>query len=282
MSDYALDTAARFGDIPFVEFTKGLIHGVFDALVEANAEQMEQYAKLVASLSEDLSTYINNTNDGVSFDQIAEFVQAYDLPQITEGELTMALQNLQKPPTPTGKPVDSGNAATTDTWWGGLINALAPAAQGLLQKIGKPQAHPGLEAVAASAPNSIPTYAQIHQSIASLIASNKYSILQNLVRQGMMRIVVTEGELETRLTFSTWNTSESGQENTEKERLRVRTREKNQVGIASVFRRVRANATRQVTVNTAKSYQRDTSGTRVDIFSRVLIRFKSDYAPLNG
>lgn len=280
MSDYAIDTAARFGDIPFVEFTKGLIHGVFDALVEANAEQMEQYAKLVASLSEDLSTYINNTSDGVSFDQIAEFIQAYDLPQIAEGDLTTALQNLQKPPT--GEPVGSAKPATTDTWWGGLINALAPAAQGLLQKIGKPGVHKGLEAVAASAPSSIPTYVQIHQSIASLIASNKYSILQNLVRQGMMRIVVTEGELETRLTFSTWNTSESGQENTEKERLRVRTREKNQIGIASVFRRVRANATRQVTVNTAKSYQRDTSGTRVDIFSRVLIRFKSDYAPLNG
>jgi len=47
--NYAIDTAARFGEIPFVEFTKELVTGVFDSLVEAHILQMEEYANFVNS-----------------------------------------------------------------------------------------------------------------------------------------------------------------------------------------------------------------------------------------
>ena len=82
MSNNAIDTAARFGEIPFTEFTKELVTGVFDSLVEAHVLQMEEYATFVNSLTQDLSTYINNTQDNVSFDQIHEFVLNYELPNI--------------------------------------------------------------------------------------------------------------------------------------------------------------------------------------------------------
>lgn len=298
MNNYAIDTAARFGDIPFVEFTKDLVTGVFDSLVEAHILQMEEYADFVSSLTDDLSTYINNTQDGVTFEQIADFVQAYELPDVDQTALTVVLEKLEAPDTtvPTVADPDSATPATKDTWWGGLINGLAPAVSNLTDKINDPSENLKYkaltdynDAVLAGtdvASRTIPTYKQIHDAIASLIASNKYALLQTIAKQGAMRLVVTEGEIETKITFSTWNNSSRGYQNSynNKVKNKLKTKKKMSRGIISIFRakKKRKEVTRTVTVNTAKSYQRDSSGTKVDIFGRVLIRFKTDYAPLNG
>lgn len=294
MSNYAIDTAARFGEIPFVEFTKDLVTGVFDALVEAHILQMEEYANFVSTVSQDLTTYINNTQDNVSFDQISDFILNYDLPKVDENALNTVLTALQ---TSTGNPTiaqpDATQPATASTWWGGLINALSPAVTSLVDKINDPSKIAGLEAVdkynkdvLAGATATVPSYKQIHDSVAALIASNKYAVLQNIIKQGMMRLVVTEGEIETKITFSTWNTSTSGSEATHSDN--TKTKVKNKVGAGFSFLGMfgasakHKTKKRIVTINTAKSYQRDTSGTKVDIFGRVVVRFKTDYAPLNG
>tara|TARA_R110002033_G_scaffold136681_1_gene176105 strand:+ start:200 stop:1090 length:891 start_codon:yes stop_codon:yes gene_type:complete len=296
MNNYAIDTAARFGDIPFVEFTKELVTGVFDSLVEAHILQMEEYATFVNSLTQDLSTYINNTQDGVSFDDISDFIQNYELPEIENGALITALENLQPPATPPATPSTTQPPATTDTWWGGLINGLAPAVSGLVDKIKDPSEIAGLNALndynnqvlegVALVDRTIPTYSQIHDSIAALIVSNKYGLLQTMAKQGVMRLVVTEGEIETKITFSTWNNSSRGYEsgNSTNAKNKSKAKDVRGGGIIGIFRskRKRKSTNRTVTVNTAKSYQRDSSGTKVDIFGRVLIKFKTDYAPLNG
>jgi hypothetical protein len=102
-----------------------------------------------------------------------------------------------------------------------------------------------------------------------------------MAKQGMMRLVVTEGEIETKITFSTWNNSSSGSSTDDKVKDRTKTKDKRGI-FGQIFKGRDKTKTRTVTVNTAKSYQRDSSGTRVDIFGRVLIKFKTDYAPLNG
>jgi len=296
MSNQAIDTAARFGEIPFVAFTKELVTGVFDSLVEAHILQMEEYATFVNSLTQDLSTYINNTQDGVTFDQISDFVLNYQLPSIDNSELTQVLGQLQKPTnvSPTLDNPNPTNPATTDTWWGGLINGLAPVVSNLVDKIKDPTQLAGLNAlneynnaVLTGSDNIVvPSYKQIHDAIASLIASNKYGLLQTMAKQGVMRLVVTEGEIETKITFSTWNTSESGSESYHSDKTKDKTKFKKVAGggVLGIFRakKMQRETSRVITVNTAKSYQRDTSGTKVDIFGRVLIKFKTDYAPLNG
>lgn len=297
MSDYAIDTAARFGEIPFVEFSKELVTGIFDSLVEAHVLQMEEYSEFVNSLTQDLSTYINNTVDGVSFDQISDFVLNYELPQADISDITTALDALEAPAaTPPAVAEPGGGTASSDQWWGALINTLGPAVSDLVDKIDDPSEALKYQALSdynqdvldgvAMGARRIPTYADIQGSIAALIASNKYGLLQNMAKQGMMRLVVTEGEIETKITFSTWNNSSSGistsysKKNTEKIRKK-RTKGGGFLGLYKNKRKSREKR-RTVTVNTAKSYQRDSSGTRVDIFGRVLIRFKTDYAPLNG
>jgi hypothetical protein len=286
--NYTLDTAARFGEIPFVEFTKELVTGTFDCLVEAHVEQMEAYAAFLNALTQDLSTYINNTVDNVSFSDISDFVLNYQLPTVTDAQLSEAVGALKDP---TGSPQGTNGtsttpAATTDTWWGGLINSLGPAVTGLVGKIKDPNLEASLNAIsnynAGVLGKAIPTYNEIQQSIAALIASNKYALLQNMSKQGMMRLVVTEGEIETKITFSTWNNSSSGSETSDKEKVVAKSKAVKGGGLIGLFRKKNMEKNRTVTVNTAKSYQRDSSGSRVDIFGRVLIRFKTDYAPLNG
>lgn len=297
MSNYAIDTAARFGDIPFVEFTKDLVTGVFDSLVEAHILQMEEYATFVNSLTQDLSTYINNTQDGVTFNQISDFVLNYELPQVDNSILTTALGKLDPPNAPTGAPnPNSTQPSDAGTWWGGLINGLAPAVMGLVDKISDPSEKQKYDAFATynnqvlqgvdMAQRTIPTYKAIHEAVAALIVSNKYGLLQTMSKQGVMRLVVTEGEIETKITFSTWNSSSSGSESSSSVEDKNKFKHKNVVGggLLGVFRakKLYKETNRTITVNTAKSYQRDSSGTSVNIFGRVLIRFKTDYAPLNG
>ncbi len=280
----AMDTAARFGEIPFVDFTRDLINGVFDALIEAHLVQMEQYSDFVRSLTSDLSTYINNTSGNVDFDQIADFVQGFELPALDDTTATQYLSRLQ---VPADNSVLSGTPPADEMkWWGGLINALAPAVQELSGKVGQ---RAELQAIAdynAGVVEAMPDYQKIHDAIASLISSNKYGLLQTMAKQGMMRLVVTEGEIETKITFSTWSESASGLSTKDKikEKNRSKSRDKGPGRLMQLFKRreTSKNSNRTVTVNTAKSYQRDSSGTKVDIFGRVLIRFKTDYAPLNG
>jgi GTP:adenosylcobinamide-phosphate guanylyltransferase len=295
--NHAIDTASRFGEIPFVDFTKDLVTGVFDSLVEAHMLQMEEYANFVNSLTQDLSTYINNTQDGVTFDQISEFVLNYDLPQVNQATLDSILDKLANPTN--GDAVDD-NATNTTTaadvqpadaskWWGGLINGLSPAIDNLVDKINDPTKLAELNAISDynnGVLNTIPNYQEIQKAISALIVSNKYGLLQTMANQGMMRLVVTEGEIETKITFSTWNESNRGSEfeNKNKKVDKLKLKKVAGGGIFGIFRAKtkRKNVKRVVTVNTAKSYQRDSSGTKVDIFGRVLIRFKTDYAPLNG
>ena len=294
MNDYAIDTAARFGDIPFVDFTKDLVTGVFDSLVEAHVLQMEEYAEFVNSLTQDLSTYINNTQDGVSFEDITSFVQNYDLPQIDNDALVSALEQLEAPTgSPTPADPNPANPATTDTWWGGLINGLAPAVSNLVDKINDPSEIAGLQALDDYNNNVldgagllvVPSYKQIHDAIAALITSNKYGLLQTIAKQGAMRLVVTEGEVETKITFSTWNNSSRSHSGGQSGKKKIKIKDKQKRGVfGRIFkgRDKTKTKSRTITVNTAKSYQRDSSGTKVDIFGRVLIKFKTDYAPLNG
>lgn len=300
MSNYAIDTAARFGEIPFVEFTKGLVVDVFDSLTETHISQMEHHANFINSLTQDLSTYINNTVDNVDFEDITDFILGFELPIVETSVLERIFTQLESPqdtplPLPTSQTNPDVASGEDGKWWSALISALAPSVAALVDKIDDPSetiAQKGIVDYNNAVLNAgqittsiIPTYKEIYTSIAALMASNKYSLLQTMAKQAMMRLVVTEGEIETKLTFSTWNSSTRGTESSNNLEDKVKTKAKKVIGggIPLLFgKKKNKSKTKTITVNTAKSYQRDSSGTRVDIFGRVLIKFKTDYAPLNG
>jgi hypothetical protein len=289
----AIETAARFGEIPFTEFTSELISSTFDTLIDANIRQMEAYVDMVNALEPGLTNYVNNTVDSVSMQEISDFVNSLNLPSPTEtNNLIATLQkgfefNVTPPTTPAqivSNELPSANTLTT------IINAVAPIAKDLVGKIRgqdgtiKLNENQTLQNVQESflkhTDKALPNYNILYQSIAATIASNKYSLLQNMAKMGLLRLVVTDGQIETRITFQTWEEHEKTDESGHSDKTRSKNKETTRLSLG-IFGRRTKDKTRTITVNTAKSYQRDTSGSKVEIFGRVLINFKTDYMPLN-
>ena len=128
------------------------------------------------------------------------------------------------------------------------------------------------------------------------MAANKYAILQELVRQGILRIVVDNGIIETRLTFSSFRCTS----NTSSTFDQVRDASRKQITTGSLaaglgFLSAAGSATlglgagagvaqetkSSLHVTSARDTQRDVSGSRMQIFGRVEIQFNTDYVPLN-
>lgn len=292
----AIETAARFGEIPFVEFTSELIGSTFDTLVDANIKQMEAYVDMVNTLSPGLTNYVNNTVDSVSMQEISDFIAGLNLPNPTETtNIINALQkgydfnlsppsNNQNPAQITQTDLPTNNVLTT------VINAVSPIAKDLVSKIKGQDGTIKLnetqtlqnvqESFLKHTDKALPNYNILYQSIAATIASNKYSLLQNMAKMGLLRLVVTEGLIETRITFQTWEQHENREESSHSDKTRTKSKETTRLSLG-IFGRRTKDKSRTLTVNTAKSYHRDTSGSKVEIFGRVLINFKTDYMPLN-
>jgi hypothetical protein len=121
----------------------------------------------------------------------------------------------------------------------------------------------------------------LYRSIAATVASNKYALLQNMASMGLLRLVVSDGEIETRINFSTWDEHETRSESSERTRDVSGSFKFKKTGLGILLNKTNFERSRSVKVTTTKNYERDTSGSKVDIYGRVLIRFKTDYLPLN-
>lgn len=284
----AIETAARFGEIPFAEFTKSLIQDTFHALLEAHLTQMEEYQTFVQALATTLGTYINTTINDYSLQDVLAFVDKLPLgqsaPEIV-GALTAAGTDTAFQP-PSGAP-----AIPADVWTS-LINALAPVARDAVNAaMGTPtnaQASVTLATLQAAPIKAAESFVTgvntnnkiLYRAIAATLASNKYALMQNMARLGMLRLVVSDGEIETKINFSTWEEHERKTQTRDRDREVSAFTRGATAGLGLLFRGGALRRARSVAVSTTKSYHRDTAGSKVDIYGRVLIRFKTDYAPL--
>jgi hypothetical protein len=287
----AIEGATRLGDIPFVQFTTDLVTGIFDSLVESHIVQMHEYAQFVHLVSQDLTTYINQTVDNVSFNDVSSFIQGYALPNPASLDLTAILAALKAPTA--DKPANTGTneaPASSAMWWGGLINALAPVVSKLVDKISDPNLKTSLNAIETYnaaitetvkvATDKLPTYKQIHSSIAALIASNKYALLQNIVTQGMMQLKVTKGKISTSLSFNTWTYDASSQSSSKQVDDKQKTATNNFGGggfwgLLTGKRSFDRDVSKVVTVSTENSYQSSSSGTNINIYGGLTLEFET-------
>lgn len=249
----AVDQATRLGEIGFPEFTTKLVTDVFDALISANLRQMEAYSELVRATGKTLQEYINETRDEISGEEIMKWIGGI-APQLLEprdGKVELA-----------GAEIDEGEA-----------NALNRAL-----------AIPGEAPVTVFAEGTIAetAVANILDAVAHRISADRFSFLTQMVKMGVLRLVVENGIIETRLTFNTSGTSVSESATSSFRRSDFKVRASASTGTL-LSRWVRASASTaysNVSVSTANASQRDVSGSQVQIFGRVQINFKTDYAPL--
>ena len=266
----AVDNATRLSEIGFPEFTAKLITDTFDGITSSYLRQMAQYLRLVQVVGQTLADFINDTAGDVSAEDIGAFV-------LNVGGVNDVARNFLLGDTAVPGRLDAAEAkALTDAL------ALPPAAV----------ATPGAADPASPGALDVAKRQTIVTAAARRIAASRYDFLQTMVRQGVLRLYVDSGTIETRLTFSTFGqsrrASSSGTLRSQIEtKASVEGGAKLNLGgkIGSFFRgssagneAVQGGST--ITVSAAKESQRDVSGSRVQIFGRVKLNFKTDFLPL--
>jgi len=255
----AVTEAARLDEIGFPEFTAKLITDVFDALVSANVRQTDAYLQLVQAVGKSLKDFINDTKDDIGGDEILQFLATVLPPANTDsGEPT----KIKAGETLTAGDVTKVNTALKLPTDAGETNNNEVATAGALSQ------------------NKVDA---IIEAAAKRIANNKYDLFKEMVKQGILRLVVENGTIETRLTFTTYGSSYYNTHKTSYNRKNFNFRSKVKTGgfLSPWVKASASTSYNSVAVRTAKESQRDISGSRVNIFGGVVIKFKTDYLPLS-
>ncbi len=254
--------AAKIDEIGFPEFTAKLITDTFDALVSANMRQTEAYIELVQSVAGTLEDFINNTSDDISGEELLQF-------------LSLVAPNDSDSSDPQTK-VRVGQTLSADEA-GALNDAVAlPAEAGGLVS-GNANVADDTTAIDET------KFKAILDAVARRLSVNRFTLLKEMVKQGILRLVVENGLIETRLTFSAYASSFYQKNADSYQRTNYTRKSRGGTGrILSLFGNYSSRTSRSsVSVRTTKETHRDISGSRVQIFGMVRINFKTDYLPLN-
>lgn len=255
--DYPIEQASHLGDIKFPEFTAELITDTFKALIDANLRQMEAYTDLMKNVAFILKDYINNTRDDISGEQVLAFLAA-NMPateQDTSGHASVVFP---------GKTLTAAEATKVNE-----VVALSSDAAGV--------DHPTITAGKCEGA----LWAKIVKVVANRIAQNKYELLTEMVKQGVLRLVVNKGTIETRLNFNAYQQS---YDSTSVSNYTSSTSRKNGGGgfFCGFFGSDSSYKKTNVSVSTMKSVSSDYSSSSVSIYGGVKIEFSTDYQKLGG
>jgi hypothetical protein len=254
----AVDQAARLNEIGFPEFTAKLITDTFDALVSANLRQTQSYIDLLQAVAKSLTAFINDTKDDIGGAELLQFLA-------TVVPATDSTSN--EPKVKVGETLNGTEASALNT-------ALAV-----------PEASVTNVAVAdSSGPITEAKFKAILDAVAIRIAANKYILLQEMVKQGILRLVVETGVIETRLTFTTYGSTfyQKNADMFHRDEFKVSAQARTGRALAMWVKASAAASYTSVNIRTTNETQRDISGSSVQIFGRVQINFKTDYLPLAG
>jgi hypothetical protein len=248
MPSSAIINASYLPQIGFPEFTAKLVTDTFDALVAANVRQMEAYIDLQKNVSKDLAAFINDTKADVDGATIAGFL-SNNLPDAV----------VQK--------IGAGAAEAIGENLDDINNLL------------KYEGH--------DAPIAAGTYADRRASIldaaADKILSGKYAALQEMVKMGVLRLIVENGVIESRLTFTTYQSTVVQNSGSSYNSSSFSAKASAGTGaITSLFAKASASTSySSFGVRAAQHTDKAVDGSTVQIFGRVQINFKTDYQPLN-
>ena len=253
-----INQAKRLDEIGFPEFTAKLVGDTFDALVMANIKQVESYIGMVEQVSKSLSKFVNDTKDDITGPEILGYLQAVIPALATDSEHDSKVYE--------GATLDGPTAAALNEAVEVPAEVTSPS----------PSFADGDELTGNA-------WSEVLDAIATRISVNKYTLLQEMVKQGILRLVVENGKIETRLTFTAYGSASYNRDATSYQRATVNKR--SSAGAGFIFApffsaKERTNSTR-LSIRTTKESQRDITGSRVQIFGGVTINFKTDYQPLS-
>jgi hypothetical protein len=295
----------------YTNFTASLVTSTFEALMDSNLKQIEAYTDMVSTMSKDLTTYINETTDEVQDEQVLQYLEQLPLQQAglisaPENEVGIQYSDAGEPQLveldPDNNPVSSfdiknvGSALLGLVPGGGTLSGLAGnAISSINQAVQLPgAAGPALDTL-TDLKNEVDGTADtnnlnrlIFKAVAQRIASNKYALLENMVRLGFMRLVVDNGVIQTDLdmTFTEVDKYSRKEKNKVKDRQKRKTVTKTRPSFASFLfggrsrTRDRAKHVRLEVNKTVEKVNTKNTG-RVNMGAMVRIEFSTDYQPLS-
>jgi hypothetical protein len=267
--------ASQLDNIGFPEFTANLINSVYDALLSGTLKQMEAYQELLSSVSKTLREFQEANYSEVTIAEaqdwlVQNFPVTYTDSNGKEHKVSkigavsvngvMKIGKLKEDDLPNSLTyIQFGNA---DDLLGNLKNLL------------------GNELASDFTENT--NYDDLITAIRKKIAGNRYTILKEMVRLGIMRLFVKEAEVETKLTFSVSVTEMQGQNNY------TYTNGSFSAGISGggvikkVFNISGNLSYSKVNVRTSSSWARTLGTASADIMGRVLVKLQSDFIQLSN
>jgi hypothetical protein len=249
----AINEASKLGKIGFPEFTAKLVTDTFDALIAANLRQTEAYIELVKAVSQDVKDYINNTKDDMSGEMVLQF-------------LSTIFND------PSKKVVEGTILSTTD------ISAIKAA----VDVDGFKSETSGI---------TIPTTALSEANVKTIVnaccirlTSDKYYMLKEMVRMGVLRLVVESGTIETKMFLHTADSQYYSDHSSYYNSTSYSTRASVGSGLFTSLwcRTAVASSLARFSVSTFNSSSSAYSSNDVQISGLVKINFKTDYQQLNS
>ncbi|MBD2259441.1 hypothetical protein [Pseudanabaena sp. FACHB-2040] len=286
----ALDSAVRGSQqvgMAFVDFTQGLITGTFNSIIKATIDQMKAYSEMVADITKSLKEF---ASDNVSEDAVQEKLAQLTFTEASNGKETAFAVKKDQPRRAYHlkrlyylAPITGGHRVEILKVFGlerlvenGVINE--KEAQLLFDssefdQVGGISANGSTSYLAAD-------LVTIQAAIKHGLARDGMNQLRQMAREGMARIVITEGEINTKLIFqvSSSETNTSRTTNTNRSSFGGSVRGGAYWGWGSASMNAYYN---QLNVSTVDQTSVGNIETLTQMSGQVILKFKTDYKPLN-
>lgn len=273
----AINVATRVQDLGFVEFTAGLINGTFDALIGATIKQIKAYSELVADIAKTLTQFqAENISDAQ--------VNAHLSNRYPDGKGGTSVRSDYLFEATAANAANGVEAKTAINNMLAVVDALVAETNGFPETpVDQRLDRTKLSPVPSTGPGPFSfTPAQIgliRTAIGQTLASNMLDHLRAMAREGMARIVITDGSIRTKLTFNVTSTEE---QKTQKDRYNRQSFGANLRGRASWgWGRVSAGTSySNLTVNTVNESSLDKLTMSTEIVGEVNIKFRTETFPV--
>ncbi|MBZ4373459.1 hypothetical protein [Corallococcus sp. AS-1-6] len=258
-------------NLGFVEFTAGLITGTFDAIVGATIKQMKAYAELVADLAKTLAEF---QEEHVTTAQVnAHLSQRYG-----DG---LGGTSCRTGYTFKDTAADAATGAPATTAHENLMQVVTA----LLEETKDnkvPLQFVSPNEVSSSATSF--TTAQvdlIRAAIAEMLAIKMITHLRAMARDGMARIVVSNGEILSRLTFTVTSTDAQTVQRNRYDQSNFSANVSGRVGFGGWFRTSFGASYSNLQVSSVNESSFDAVTMNAEIIGQVRIQFRTEtFAPI--
>ncbi|MDZ5810922.1 hypothetical protein U4E84_06140 [Halorubrum sp. AD140] len=243
-----VDQLSRVDEIGFPEFTHKLISDTFDATVSSMIRQQEAYAELL--------------------EQVVTSIEQFESDNVTPLEIDAWIQSnapMEDDESTIGTPDDPGELESE-------------AAERLESKLAGPMEELEVSSIPSGSLDESDVH-QIRMLVRRKISRPRQEALEELVEQGIVRIVLDEGTIETRLKFEA--EGRETDEVTEREYDRTRTGVSGSGRLLTSILGVGVGGGYQnIDVSTRRERRESEVEVEGEIFGRVELNLRGDYQPL--